>query len=43
MHATIEDGLLEVIIGGAAVPRDVARIAIERRGDDDSGVRVTRG
>ncbi|HEX5882310.1 MAG TPA: Hsp20/alpha crystallin family protein [Actinomycetota bacterium] len=43
MRASIEDGLLEITIGGAAVPGDVERIAIERRGDDDSGVRVTRG
>ena len=43
MHASIEDGLLEITIGGAAAPGDVERITIERRGDDDSGVRVTRG
>jgi hypothetical protein len=43
MHAEIEDGLLEITIEGAAAPEDVERIAIERRGDDDRGVRVTRG
>ena len=43
MHASIEDGLLEITIGGAAAPGDIERITIERRGDDDSGVRVTRG
>jgi HSP20 family protein len=42
MRASIEDGLLEITIGGAAIPGDIERIAIERRGDDDSGVRVTR-
>jgi HSP20 family protein len=42
MRASIEGGLLEIVIGGAAAPSDVERIAIERRGDDDSGVRVTR-
>jgi HSP20 family protein len=43
MRASIEDGLLEITIGGAATPEDVERITIERRGDDDSGVRVTEG
>jgi HSP20 family protein len=42
MRASIEDGLLEITISGAAAPTDVERIAVERRGGDDSGVRVTR-
>lgn len=43
LHASFADGLLEIMIEGAAAPADVERIEIERGGDGDTTVNVTRG